>query len=304
MVFTISNEQIVAMGNILNDKTKPLNERFRALFTLKNIKEAKSVEQIIKCFDDPSSLLKHELAYVLGQMQLDEAIPKLIEVLKDTKQEAMVRHEAGEALGAIGNSSVIPVLEEYSKDPVVEVAETCQIALNKINYSKTGNDEQYLNDNYQTVDPAPPSGLKDINELTRILLDENETLFNRYRAMFNLRNIKSNDSALALSKGLKASSALFRHEIAFVLGQLKEEITASALEENLADPNENEMVRHECAEALGAIASPYCWEVLKKYVKDEARVVRESCLVALDICEHENNGEFQYANGLSQIISS
>ncbi|CAB0035300.1 unnamed protein product [Trichogramma brassicae] len=198
MVVTISNEQIVAMGNILNDKTKPLNERFRALFTLKNIKEAKSVEQIIKCFDDPSSLLKHELAYVLGQMQLDEAIPKLIEVLKDTKQEAMVRHEAG----------------------------------------------------------------------------------------------------------LKASSALFRHEIAFVLGQLKEEITAPALEENLADPNENEMVRHECAEALGAIASPYCWEVLKKYVKDEARVVRESCLVALDICEHENNGEFQYANGLSQIISS
>jgi deoxyhypusine monooxygenase len=61
------------------------------------------------------------------------------------------------------------------------------------------------------------------------------------------------------------------------------------------------MVRHECAEALGAIATPCCFDILKKYLEDGKRVVRESCVIALDICEYENNLEFQYANGLSQI---
>lgn len=44
---------------------------------------------------DQSALLKHELAYCLGQMQDKRAIPTLTAVLKDREQEVMVRHEAG-----------------------------------------------------------------------------------------------------------------------------------------------------------------------------------------------------------------
>lgn len=58
------------------------------------------------------------------------------------------------------------------------------------------------------------------------------------------------------------------------------------------------MVRHECAEALGAIATDECRSILEKYLKDQERVVRESCEVALDMCDYENSEEFQYANGL------
>lgn len=101
--------------------------------------------------------------------------------------------------------------------------------------------------------------------------------------------------------GLKAGSALFRHEVAFVLGQLQEEVSVPHLKASLDDANENEMVRHECAEALGAIATPYCFEILKKYLEDDKRVVRESCVIALDMCEYENSSEFQYANALSQM---
>lgn len=57
---------------------------------------AESIEWISKAFTDESALLKHELAYCLGQMQDPRAIPALTAVLKDTQQEAMVRHEAGE----------------------------------------------------------------------------------------------------------------------------------------------------------------------------------------------------------------
>lgn len=102
---------------------------------------------------------------------------------------------------------------------------------------------------------------------------------------------------------MKAGSALFRHEVAFVLGQLQEPVSIPFLIESLENPQENEMVRHESAEALGAIATPECFEILKKFLNDEKRVVRESCIVALDMCEYENSTEFQYANSLVKMSS-
>ncbi|OBS60298.1 hypothetical protein A6R68_08545 [Neotoma lepida] len=53
-------------------------------------------------------------------MQDPRAIPVLVDVLRDTSQEPMVRHEAGEALGAIGNPEVLDLLKQYCTDPVVE----------------------------------------------------------------------------------------------------------------------------------------------------------------------------------------
>lgn len=108
---------------------------------------ADAIEWIGRAFGDDSALLKHELAYCLGQMQDPRAIPTLTAVLRDTGQEPMVRHEAGkspkspvplvlaglwglslnvcpsvgEALGAIGDPAVLDLLKEYSQDPVVEV---------------------------------------------------------------------------------------------------------------------------------------------------------------------------------------
>jgi deoxyhypusine monooxygenase len=61
------------------------------------------------------------------------------------------------------------------------------------------------------------------------------------------------------------------------------------------------MVRHECAEALGSIATHECVEILEKYAKDKEIVVKESCQVALDMTDYENNNEFQYANSLSLL---
>ncbi len=76
----------------------PLHERFRALFTLKNIATDRAVEIIGKAFADPSALLKHELAYVLGQMRLPVAIPILSTVLENGKEDPMVRHEVGDPM--------------------------------------------------------------------------------------------------------------------------------------------------------------------------------------------------------------
>lgn len=297
----VSQEQIKAIGGVLNNKERPLKERFRALFTLKNIGGGAAIEAISKAFDDDSALLKHELAYCLGQMQDTQAVQILSKVLQDTTQEPMVRHEAAEALGAIGHPEVLPILEKYKEDSVIEVAETCAIALDRVRWLQSG---QQVDDNnpYASVDPSPPTaGTKSVEELKVIYLDAKQSLFDRYRAMFSLRNLRTEASVLALAEGLKDKSALFRHEVAFVLGQLQEPCSIPYLQENLEDRLENEMVRHECAEALGAIATEECIQILNRYADDDKRVVKESCVIALDMCEYENSPEFQYADGLTKL---
>ncbi|XP_028894862.2 deoxyhypusine hydroxylase [Zeugodacus cucurbitae] len=297
----VNQEQLKAIGAVLNNKERPLKERFRALFTLKNLGGAEAIQEISRGFTDDSALLKHELAYCLGQMQDKKAIDILTKVLADTTQEPMVRHEAGEALGAIGAPEVIPILEQYKEDPVVEVAETCSIALDRVRWLESG---QNVDDNnpYASVDPSPPiGGNKSVEDLKLIYLDPNQSLFDRYRAMFSLRNLRTTESVLAIAEGLKDGSALFRHEVAFVLGQIQEPCSIPYLKDNLEDSNENEMVRHECAEALGAIATEECVKILSRYAMDEKRVVKESCEIALDMCEYENSPEFQYADSLGKI---
>lgn len=295
--------RVQEIGTILIDSSRPLKERFRALFTLKNIGGRKAIDCICKGFTDSSALLKHELAYCLGQMVDPYAVPQLIDVLEDVEQEPMVRHEAGEALGAIGCVDAVPILEKYKNDKVIEVAETCQLALERIKWlqSKAREEEQLSDNPYFSVDPAPPSKSMDVASLKKNLLDENLSLFKRYRAMFSLRNIGSTEAVQALAQGLKCSSALFRHEIAYVLGQMQHDACIQELKENLCDENENPMVRHECAEALGAIATEECTQILEKYLQDKERVVKESCVVALDMCEYENSNDFQYADTLSKL---
>lgn len=142
-----------------------------------------------------------------------------------------------------------------------------------------------------------------IPNLRSALLDTTLPLFKRYRAMFALRDLASPPdlpSAVpaieALAAGFKDPSALFRHEIAFVFGQLSHPASIPSLVETLSDVKEASMVRHEAAEALGSLGEEEGVEdVLKKFLDDPEQVVRDSIIVALDMAEFERNGEMEYA---------
>ncbi|XP_064335781.1 deoxyhypusine hydroxylase isoform X2 [Camelus dromedarius] len=287
----VTEQEVEAVGRTLVDPQQPLQARFRALFTLRGLGGPEAIAWISRTFGDDSALLKHELAYCLGQMQDSRAIPVLVDVLRDTRQEPMVRHEAGEALGAIGNLEVLELLKQYSTDPVIEVAETCQLAVRRLEWLQQHSGEPVAQGPYLSVDPAPPAEERDVGRLREALLDEARPLFDRYRAMFALRD----------AGGLRCGSALFRHEIGYVLGQLQHEAAVPQLAAALARTAESPMVRHECAEALGAIARPACLAALRAHAADPERVVRESCEVALDMYEYETGPAFQYADGLEQL---
>jgi len=293
-----SEQQIEQLRITLINKNEQLEKRFRSAFTLRAIGSDKAVEALADAFkDEPSALLKHEVAYCLGQTQNPHAIYFLTKVLEDKTEHPMVRHEAAEGLGAIGGN-VNETLRKFVKDPVREIAETCEIALDRAEW--VTNNKDIKNAKYECVDPAPayPENQYTLPELQSIMLDTSKPLFERYRAIFALRNIGSSEAIQALSLGLKDESALFRHEIAYVFGQLQNEQTIEPLTQVLEASDENPMVRHEAAETLGSIATPQVMPILKKYATDTERVVRESCIVALDILEYFNSEQFQYADGL------
>ena len=104
-------------------------QRMRVVFSLRNDRSHDAIMALCDGFSSKSALLKHELAYVLGQVQDSSAVPKLIEILSDSNEHVMVRHEAAEALGAIGDRRAKPVLEQFLNDDNPEVSESCEVAL-------------------------------------------------------------------------------------------------------------------------------------------------------------------------------
>jgi len=294
-----SKDQIASVGKLLNDTSRPLKERFRALFTLKNVGGSCAIEWISKAFCDESNLLKHELAYCLGQMQDLSAIPVLTEVLKNKCEAAIVRHEAAEAIGALGSQDSLDLLTEYCKDESIEVAETCKLAIARIEWAKQSESSHLGKNPYNSVDPAPASSETDVAKLREVLLNEDLDMFERYRAMFSLRNNGNPESVKVLGEGLSCNSALFRHEVAFVLGQLESPHATAELISRLQDVEESAMVRHECAEALGSISGTEARQQLQMFLGEaQPRVVRESCEVALDMADYGDSQQFQYADAL------
>ena len=247
----------------------------------------------------------------------------------------MCRHEAAEALGALGDMNSLELLRTMKDDDneALVVKETCDIAIGRIEWECSGQRKsERLRDRYvflsgqsahllqkvlhvltsydsdfASIDPAPPlpqTGYRhSIQELQEKLLDTKLPLFQRYRAMFALRDLSSPpdlptavSAVKALASGFQDPSALFRHEIAFVFGQLSHPASIPSLVATLSNRNEESMVRHEAAEALGSLGDEEGVEdTLRSFLDDPEQVVRESIIVALDMAEFEKNGEKEYA---------
>lgn len=314
---TSPDSTVTALRQSLCSESTPLPLRFRALFSLKHVAQTSSdpatavaaIEAIAAGFASPSALLKHELAYCLGQTGQDAAINPLRDVLSDLNEDPMCRHEAAEALGALGKAENLELLKKFRDRPGEEVVvtETCEIAIDRIEWenSKERQEEKLRKSDFASVDPAPPMAESDksVEELGKSLMDTSLPLFLRYRAMFALRDLASPPdlptavpAVHALAEGFKDPSALFRHEIAFVFGQLSHPASIPALTAALSDVNEASMVRHEAAEALGSLGEEDGVEdTLKKFLNDKERVVVESVLVALDMAEYEKGTDAEYA---------
>lgn len=211
---------IMLENSVLNTSgSVSLEDRFRSLFTLRNINTDEAAQIIGKAFSDDSALFKHEVAYVLGQMRCQAAKPLLVSVMEDVHQEPMVRHEAAEALAAIGDQDVLQVLEEFSRpSPKIPdvVSDTCYLAMKKLQLERDFPEDipkaVFPGEiEFKSVDPAPPfSKCLPVATLKDILMDRSRCLFERYRAMFSLRNKATEEAVLVRGVFQSSCSLMFR----------------------------------------------------------------------------------------------
>ncbi|KAF5842009.1 deoxyhypusine hydroxylase [Dunaliella salina] len=256
-----SAEAIHNLHAKLVDPSTSLPEKYRVMFSLRNVEGDLANKALLQALKDSSALFRHDVAFCLGQRQDKANMDVLARTLADPNEHAMVRHEAGEALGAIGQEQCLEALRQHLQDSVKEVAETCQLALQRIQYLKEHPDAMNEESPYFSVDPVPalPASTP-TQELKSLLLDESKRMFD-------------------VSDGPGAGP----------------HCTVRFLTTVLPDTAEHAKVRHEAAEALGAIASESTIQMLQDFAKDPEPIVAHSCEVALDMLEFEKSGSFQYA---------
>lgn len=77
-----------------------------------------------------------------------------------------------------------------------------------------------------------------------------------------------------------------RHEACFIIGQLSQtaKCTLKQLKESIEDESESEIVRHEAISGYVTLTDDK--SILKTYSQDKSRLVRESCIVALDLVDY------------------
>jgi len=307
-------ESVDELGNILNNHTLDIKKRMNALFQLRTIGTLEAIRELQKALitEKSSDLIRHEVCYCFGQMIETEENKKEIEdflyteVFEDhNKYNPIVLHEAAEALGNIDSAHNIKLLERFLNYEDDIIKETCEISVENLNWMiKTNHGETEGLDKsnlfYKTNDPAPPFNFlsecpknkyKNIEFIREILHDEKAPIYDRYRALFTLREFNSERAVEILCECFQKKfkglfSPLFKHEISFILGQMCSvaKKALKMLEEVLQDEEEDPIVRHETALALGEITQSK--DLLLKYSKHDNQLIRESCVIALDFVDY------------------
>jgi deoxyhypusine monooxygenase len=90
-----SGPSIDQLRSCLLDLDQPLPKRTHAAFYLRTMATTEAAEVISLALKDRrnGSLMRHELAYILGQMQITSIDKVLISLLSDETEDILVRHE-------------------------------------------------------------------------------------------------------------------------------------------------------------------------------------------------------------------
>lgn len=297
------------LEDIICNPNYDIRQRISVLFQLRSIANFGCIKVLEKALlaEPESDLLRHEICYVFGQMlSTEENINEIENFLnreifdKPDKWASIVLHEAAEALGNICNNNNVELLNKFSKYEDEIIKETCLLSLENVKWLNETNKGQTEGLNhesdckmYNTNDPAPPFNYvkykeySDLNNLRKILNEDN--LFNQYRVLFTLRNIGTKEAVDIMCECFSDKfTALFKHEVAFVLGQMAKTAKNALLklEIVLQDENESSIVRHETALALGEISESR--ELLEKYTSHKDKLVAESCIIATEFIEYWN----------------
>ncbi|PHJ16044.1 heat repeat-containing protein [Cystoisospora suis] len=157
---------------------------------------------------------------------------------EEKKEESKQQKSGKGVIDSLGPSS-------GTKEAKSREANTSSVRSEEYEWFRYEEDNEYRDAQFNTVDPSEPypdCASRDVPWLAEQLMNPNEKLWNRYRSLFTLRNLNSPESITAIATALEkdTSSALLRHEIAFVLGQLRpcEAVCDLALQRDVKETEE------------------------------------------------------------------
>jgi|AntAceMinimDraft_5_1070358.scaffolds.fasta_scaffold49807_1 deoxyhypusine monooxygenase len=130
---TASTKDIPRLEATLMDESLALFDRYEAAFTLRNLGASGSLAAALGA-DASSACLRHELAFVLAQLEDEATAACLVAKLEDPCEHAVVRHEAAMALSAMDGSDAKAALLRNLKDPDPMVHESCKASLSTMAY--------------------------------------------------------------------------------------------------------------------------------------------------------------------------
>lgn len=142
-----------------------------------------------------------------------------------------------------------------------------------------------------------PLNMTLINKAVDAVKSKDTSISFKMRNLFYLRSLQSPEASLAIQKCLSYDSVLLDHEVAYVLGQMKQENSIEFLF-SVADNKEvHSIVRHEAIEALGNFEDRALVSRIRKYEGDADPIIRESAILALrklsdEAPENEKIGRF------------
>lgn len=298
---------------IYESPTEDVCRKYTAIMTLRhygNDEAAKILEEGYKGLGT-SELLRHDVMYCMGQMRAHNSVSFLLERMHDPQEKSIVRHEAGEALSNLTDikEQVITELEKHwdSEDELLK--STVRVAVPKL---KSLHKDSRIGKKYGgTLEPAEPfneeevrnyfqsQGLPDpqnhaelLNQVQSQLLKPYSEVdeFTKYRLCYFLRDVcdlrsKEILSDLLSAENRKVTSALLRHELGFILGQVNnnEACIHEALKKSSVDETEHPVVRHEAILAFYDITKDEGF--MDQFLVHDDQLIRESVEVATKMGE-------------------
>lgn len=126
---------VPSLENSLLDESASLFARYEAMFTLRDLGLSAGIARALEA-DSSSPCLRHELCFVLAQLEDENTSAVLLSKLEDPSEHGVVRHEAAIALSGTddGGGAVNEALHKHLRDPDPLVHESCAAALSTIAY--------------------------------------------------------------------------------------------------------------------------------------------------------------------------
>jgi len=260
---------------VIGSNDASIVERMKMLYYARHKGGPEAVEALQLGLNTRSNLLRHEIAYVLGQLGEPSAIPILTQLLSDPAEDDMVRHEAAEALAAVKSTESLDLIREYASDaslPAV-VRETCELAVRSLEDKK---EEQEPSD----ADPSPPAAAADesdkdqrhqeeatqrgkgwtlhnpVGAPSAAGADSSVSPYNTVDPLATKKGYRKQDIPALRQTLLDHTSPLWlKYESLFALRNLGGSGAVEAVSRALTDDRTSALFRHELAFVLGQMQS-------------------------------------------------